>query len=111
MRELGAVLSESIRTIDTVGRYGGDEFTILLVDTDHDGAMRVAERIRKTVSETEFGRDRGLRLELTLSVGVSSFPRHGTDRESLLDRSDKAMYLAKALGRNHVCSASELNKT
>ena len=111
LRELGAVLSKSIRTIDTVGRYGGDEFTILLVDTDHDGAMQVAERIRKTVSETEFGRDRGLRLELTLSVGVSSFPRHGTDRESLLDRSDKAMYLAKALGRNHVCSASELNKT
>lgn len=111
LRELGAVLRDSIRTIDTVGRYGGDEFTILLVDTDHSGAMQVAERIRTTVEQTIFGRDRGLRLELTLSIGVSSFPIHGCGREELLDRADKAMYLAKALGRNHVCSADELTKS
>jgi diguanylate cyclase (GGDEF)-like protein len=111
LRELGHVLRDSIRTIDTVGRYGGDEFTILLVDTNHEGAMQVAERIRRTVEETLFGRDRGLRLELTLSVGVSSFPTHGSGREDLLDRADKAMYLAKALGRNHVCSANELTKS
>ncbi len=111
LRELGAVLHDSIRTIDTVGRYGGDEFTILLVDTDHDGALRVAERIRRTVEEAVFGRDRGLRLALTLSIGVSSFPFHGSGCEDLLDRADKAMYLAKALGRNHVCSANELTKS
>ncbi|MBW2280229.1 MAG: diguanylate cyclase [Deltaproteobacteria bacterium] len=108
LRELGAVLRKSIRTIDTVGRYGGDEFTILLVDTNHDGAMRVAERIRETVAETAFSGGRGLKLQLTLSIGVASFPTHGSAREDLLDRADKAMYLGKAMGRNHVCSANEL---
>ncbi len=109
LRELGVVLRASIRTIDTVGRYGGDEFTILLVDTDHEGAMRVAERIRGIVSETAFSGGRGLKLRLTLSIGVASFPLHGCGREDLLDRADKAMYLGKALGRNHVCSANELS--
>ena len=104
-----AFICDYVRT--PIGRYGGDEFTILLVDTGHEGALRVAERIRRTVEEAVFGRDRGLHLALTLSIGVSSFPLHGSGREGLLDRADKAMYLAKALGRNHVCSANELTQS
>ena len=110
LRELGQLLHGCIRTIDTVGRYGGDEFTILLVDTDHPGAIQVAERIRETVEQTVFGTDRGLRLALTVSIGVSTFPQHGRDRELLLDRADKAMYLGKAQGRNQVCSADDLTQ-
>ena len=108
LKDFGALLQDSIRAIDTVGRYGGDEFTILLVDTDHDGAIHVAERIRAMVEETRFGADRGLALELTVSIGVSTFPQHGETRESLIDFADKAMYLGKAQGRNLVCSADEL---
>ena len=111
LRELGQLLQRSIRTIDTVGRYGGDEFTILLVDTNHQEALHVAERIRETVEATPFGADRGLRLHLTVSVGVSTFPQHGSGRERLLDQADKAMYLGKAQGRNLVCSAEELSQT
>jgi diguanylate cyclase (GGDEF)-like protein len=107
--ELGGVLHDSIRTVDTVGRYGGDEFTILLVDTGPEGARQVAERIRRAVMTRAFGASRGLRLELTLSVGLASFPGHGRTREALIDAADKAMYLAKALGRNRVCSADELS--
>ncbi len=108
LRELGAVLHRSIRAIDTVGRYGGDEFTILLVETGHGEALQVAERIRRAVEDARFDAERGLRLALTVSIGVASFPRQGLTREVLLDRADKAMYLGKALGRNRTCSADEL---
>ena len=108
LRELGGVLRESIRAIDTVGRYGGDEFTMILVDTGLQGATRVAERIRRTVGDRAFAGSRGLQLELTLSVGVATFPIHGRTRDKLIDMADKAMYLAKALGRDQVCTADEL---
>ena len=111
LRELGVLLQESVRAIDTVGRYGGDEFTILLVDTGLDGALSVADRIRQSVAAHTFGGERGLDLRLTISVGVSTFPAHGDSRERLLDLADKAMYLAKALGRDHVCSADDLSSS
>src|SRR5262249_24066773 len=60
LRELGGLLQESVRAIDTVGRYGGDEFTILLVDTGLDGALSVADRIRQSVADRSFGAERGL---------------------------------------------------
>ncbi|HTO70283.1 MAG TPA: diguanylate cyclase [Myxococcota bacterium] len=110
LRELGALLQESVRAIDTVGRYGGDEFTILLVDTGLEGALSVADRIRQSVADRSFGAERGLDLRLTISVGVATFPMHGESRERLLDLADKAMYLAKALGRNLVCSADDLSQ-
>ena len=109
LRELGGLLQDSVRAIDTVGRYGGDEFTLLLVDTGLEGAISVADRIRQSVAEHAFGAERGLDLRLTVSVGVATFPLHGESRERLLDLSDKAMYLAKALGRNQVCSADDLS--
>jgi diguanylate cyclase (GGDEF)-like protein len=107
--ELGQLLQSQIRAIDTIGRYGGDEFTILLVDTDHDRALEVGERIRRAVEGAIFSADRGLELQLTLSIGVASYPGNGDTSEQLLDLSDKAMYLGKALGRNMVCSAMELS--
>jgi diguanylate cyclase (GGDEF)-like protein len=97
--------------VDTLARYGGDEFTIVLVDTDLDTAQRIAERIRRTVEETWFDGGRGGSLRLTVSVGVACYPSHGTTRESLLDLADKAMYRAKSLGRNRVCVATELGDT
>jgi diguanylate cyclase (GGDEF)-like protein len=111
LRELGVLLQDSVRAIDTVGRYGGDEFTILLVDTGLDGALSVADRIRQSVAGHIFGGERGLDLRLTISVGVATFPAHGDSRERLLDLADKAMYLAKALGRDHICSADELSQS
>ena len=109
LRELGGLLQESVRAIDTVGRYGGDEFTMLLVDTGLEGAISVADRIRQSVAGHAFGAERGLELRLTVSIGVATFPLHGESRERLLDLADKAMYLAKALGRNQVCSADDLS--
>jgi diguanylate cyclase (GGDEF)-like protein len=108
LRSLSQVLSQCVRQVDTLARYGGDEFTIMLVDTGHDEAMRIARRIRQAVEEHIFETEGKASLRLTISVGVASFPMHGTARDTLLDASDKAMYRAKSLGRNRVASASDL---
>lgn len=109
LRDLSQVLSQCVRDVDTLARYGGDEFTILLVDTDHNEAMSVAQRIRRTVEEQIFEGGRDSSLRLTVSIGVATYPRHGDNRDSLLDAADKAMYRSKSQGRNRVCSADELD--
>ncbi len=109
LRRLSEVLLQCIRQVDTLARFGGDEFTILLVDTELDAALVIAERIRRTVAETLFEGGAGAPIRLSISIGVAAYPQHGRDRDGLLDLSDKAMYRAKSLGRNCVCSASDLN--
>jgi two-component system cell cycle response regulator len=109
LRSLSELLLQCVRQVDTLARYGGDEFTILLVDTPHEAATTIAERIRRTVEAHLFEDERGEQsLRLTISIGVSTFPQHATSRDGLLDVADKAMYRSKSLGRNRVCSASDL---
>jgi two-component system cell cycle response regulator len=108
LRKLSEILAQCVREVDTLARYGGDEFTILLVDTAHNQALAVAERIRSVVEERVFEAGRDASLRITLSIGVSTYPDHGEDRETLIDAADKAMYRAKSKGRNRVCSADEL---
>ncbi len=108
LRQLSQLLTQCVRQVDTVARYGGDEFTILLADTGERGARTIADRIRKWVADYAFEADHGGSLRLTCSVGLSTYPAHGRTREALLEAADKAMYRAKSQGRNRVCSASEL---
>ncbi len=109
LRQLAKVLLQCVRTVDTVARYGGDEFTVALVDTDENVARTIAERIRETVESTPFEGAGGEPLRVTCSLGLATYPAHGETREALLDAADKAMYRAKSNGRNRVCSASELD--
>lgn len=108
LRSVSQLLLQCVRQVDTLARYGGDEFTILLVDTDHAAALIIADRIRRAVEDQVFeARGDGL-LRLTISIGVGTYPEHGRDRDALLDASDKAMYRAKSMGRNAVCSVADL---
>jgi diguanylate cyclase (GGDEF)-like protein len=108
LRQLSRVLAQCVRQVDTLARYGGDEFTIVLPDTGEAGAAQVADRLRRVVEETPFEAGRAEVMRLTCSIGHATFPQHGRDRGTLLDAADKAMYRAKSLGRNRVCSANEL---
>lgn len=108
LRQLARLLVECVRSVDTLARYGGDEFTVVLVDTGEETALQVAERIRRRVEDHPFESECGEPLRITCSIGVATWPRHGDARESVLDAADKAMYRAKSNGRNRVCSATEL---
>jgi two-component system, cell cycle response regulator len=98
---LGRLLTTTIRTTDYAGRWGGEEFVVLLADTGQDGGLVVAERIRAAIAAARIEDEAGEPIPVTASVGVAShLPGEGI--ESLLGRADAGMYLAKSLGRNRV---------
>jgi len=103
--EVGQVLQRTVREIDVVSRYGGDEFTIILPQTGATGAMIIADRIRAAVEDQVFLSGQGLTVRLTASFGVSTFPDHGQSREELIQKADQAMYLVKDRGKNGVALA------
>src|SRR3989304_2428783 len=100
--EIGKILLKCCREVDSVIRYGGDEFVVILVDADYNVAMRVAERIRTSIERHEFMKEDGLRLRITASIGVATYPTHTRDKKELLKTADRAMYKAKDLSRNTV---------
>lgn len=107
LRRLSALLRESIReAVDMAARYGGEEFAILLENTSHDGALKLAERLRKAFSEETFIHMEGShaqQFKCTMSLGVASYPEAG-DALVLVEKADQALYEAKQDGRNKVMS-------
>jgi two-component system cell cycle response regulator len=99
--ELARRLTEAVREVDVVARWGGDEFTLLLPKTGLDGALLLAEKIRSAVGTAPFRIDSG-NLDITISVGVAAYPEHGSSGKDLVNAADAAMYQAKARGRNRV---------
>ncbi len=105
LRAVGEVLQRSLRTADFVGRYGGDEFVLVLPETSAAGTHRLAERIRNGISRRRWEL-RGGKMRLTVSGGVAGFPDAGVvSPEDLIDRADHALYEAKAAGRDKVFCA------
>ena len=94
-------LKKCVRRVDSVCRYGGEEFAIILPMTGLKPARELAERIRKQIHVLY--PLKGLPVQkLSISIGVATYPEHGSNTESLLDAADKALYAAKAKGRNRV---------
>jgi len=101
LAEMGQVFKRIVRESDVVGRYGGDEFVIVLPETPLNGAMVIAERIRKKVEECEFVAQ-NLSIRLTVSLGVANCPKHTLTAEGLIKKADAAMYRAKELSKNSI---------
>lgn len=108
LNRLCGLLKKHVRQVDTLARYGGDEFAILLVGTDHVEALAVAERIRLAVEAEKFLLAEDSSLNLTVSVGVATCPGHGVDRDGFIDAADRAMFEAKAKGRNCAFSVEDI---
>jgi diguanylate cyclase (GGDEF)-like protein len=102
LSEIGRLLKENVREIDIVGRYGGEEFSVVLPDTNAQGAHYVAERIRTSI-ESSVINAYDTNIKATVSIGVATFPDHGKTPAELLEKSDKALYHAKGAGRNRTC--------
>lgn len=107
---ISKLVSEMLRDTDVVGRYGGEEFIILLPNTNTNGGKILAEKLRKAVEETPFNTSNG-QLNVTISLGVGGFVdvEKITDKltiSTLIDRVDKAMYRSKQRGRNYVTYVS-----
>lgn len=101
LKALGAVITRSIRNVDMAARYGGDEFVVLLPETDAVGALVVAEKIRAGAEDLAFGVDRH-GLATSVSIGLVAHPEDGTTVDDLLIAADRAMYASKALGKNQI---------
>ena len=101
--KLSQIFKNNIRVCDTLGRYGGEEFSIILPESKLEDSVNLAERIRKEVEQYNFG-DVNKVIKCTISIGVSSYPGPGIKSlEDLINRADKSLYNAKAEGRNRVC--------
>lgn len=102
LRELGQLLRRSVREVDVVIRYGGDEYTIILVETGSDMAQQVADRLRRMIENHTFMARDGYTIRLTASLGLATYPDDTTGLNDLLTMADKAMYVGKAAGKNCV---------
>jgi diguanylate cyclase (GGDEF)-like protein len=102
LKQLAKILKDEAREIDRVGRYGGEEFMLLLPGTVLDAAVTFAERVRKRIERHTFTFDGGT-LQRTASFGVSGWPHPRIDQSDALVRAaDDALYVAKETGRNKV---------
>jgi diguanylate cyclase (GGDEF)-like protein len=108
LQKVGEVIRESMRKPDVPCRFGGEEFCILLPEADAEGARAIAERIRTSVAQLEV-RAGAHSMSTTVSIGIACYPADYRDSiHGLIDRADRAMYVAKKTGRNRTVLARSL---
>ncbi|HET8667908.1 MAG TPA: PAS domain S-box protein [Terriglobales bacterium] len=106
LRVIGQVCRQSLREMDIVGRIGGEEFAVLLPETDGKAALVVAERLRQAIASAPVHVEHGRVLHFTASIGVDTLHGEEVDVEVVLRSADHALYSAKRAGRNRVCVAT-----
>jgi two-component system cell cycle response regulator len=109
LRKIGAILRESFRQSDTVGRYGGEEFIVILPEMEMEAGRQKLESLRQRLAHTRIGiPHRNEQVQITISVGLSTFPSDGEDSACLISLADKRMFRAKRQGRNQVVADDSL---
>lgn len=101
LREVSKTVKDTIRQIDFVGRYGGEELSVILVETDKEQARFAAERLRRAIEEKNI-KVYDEELKVTVSIGIATFSDDGATCEAIIEAADKALYQAKEAGRNRV---------
>ena len=109
LKKISRILSEGVRSVDTVARYGGEEIAILLPQTALGGAVELADRLRRAIAGRTIALA-GTEISVTVSVGVASYPEAVATRDALFPAADRALYDAKHSGRNCVRSASAVSR-
>lgn len=102
LKEIALSLQENMRQIDLVGRFGGEEFSVILSETGKQGAALAAERMRQAIETREI-KAYDETLKVTVSIGIACFPQDSIYAGELIDKADTALYRAKQSGRNKVC--------
>jgi diguanylate cyclase (GGDEF)-like protein len=108
LRQVSSLFHQQLRKIDVVCRYGGEEFGIVLTQTNASHAVSVAEKLRRMVEQWQFP---GVPQTVTISAGVAAFPDHGTTRDELVRAADNGLYAAKQAGRNRIALATLVRAT
>jgi diguanylate cyclase (GGDEF)-like protein len=101
LTRLAELANQSIRSTDLLGRYGGEEFILILPEAGLDNARAVAERLRQKVENHKFVFDQQT-IQITISIGLSSLVNPDTELDDLISRADHSLYAAKDAGRNRV---------
>ncbi|HNW36400.1 MAG TPA: GGDEF domain-containing protein, partial [Candidatus Ozemobacteraceae bacterium] len=110
LKRVAAIMRKAVRTHDLPVRYGGEEFALVLPETDMTGAMAVAERVRRAI-EMDFLEAGGKTIKFTASLGVAVFPDSALEMDDLIKAADVALYKSKESGRNRVTQAVQLEPT
>ena|SRR5437867_3635517 len=106
LQEVAKRVLTAVRNIDKVIRFGGDEFCIVLPETDQEQAMAVANRVRKSLTASAFLIDGTVEISVTASFGIATYPTHGLSKDDLIRQADAAMYRVKSTTKNAVGIAS-----
>jgi diguanylate cyclase (GGDEF)-like protein len=106
--EVARVIHSVLRPEDSLVRYGGDEFIILMPQTSQEEALAVVRRLRRAVNSTLFLPKEGINLALTASYGIATLPQDAQDRETLLRIADRAMFRSKGRGKDGIMMGQDL---
>ncbi len=101
LQKVSQIIRTSVRSIDIVSRYGGEEFGVILINSDIESCYKTAERIRSNIENFLFEND-NISVKLTISIGISEYPQNGDDYHEIISCADKAMYQSKKLQGNKV---------
>ena len=105
LQQVANHINQAVRSTDVVARYGGDEFAVILPETDSRGALTAAEGIRESVNSIEFAVEQGeekATVRGSVSIGISTFPLHAQTPADLIDAADHALFQAKEMGKNTI---------